>query len=565
MKRLLFTAMFLGALIVPAYAQEPGDEPEHGVARLSVVSGDVAVRRGDSGEEIAGELNAPLVTRDHVLTDRGARAEIQLDWANIIRLAPESEVRMARLSDRDFRVEFAAGTMTFRVLRDSNAQVEISTPTASIRPTRKGTYRIVVRDDFSTEITVRSGDTDVFVGREFSSLRSGQTLLVRGDPANPARTFASFLPYDDWDRWNESRDRDLERSESYKYVSRDIYGADDLDGHGRWVYDAPYGWVWAPTVASTWAPYRVGRWYWADHYGWTWVSGDPWGWAPYHYGRWYQAPRHGWVWHPGPPASRYYWRPALVSFFGWGVNVGSVNVNFGFGNVGWVPLAPYEPYRPWYGRNVTVVNVINNVNVVNGYRNARYVNGRSGVTGVFANDFGRRHITVNNFVSAQEWELHRAGDVRGRVPFEPSRESHRLSERQNDRQNDRVPERVFVSRPNNSDRSDRDRAFQPRLEPRPEPRQPAQPDRTNRPPDRDRTPPARVEVRPEPARPIPLPNPTLPPSRREDRDPASVRGNPSRGLDRAVEAGRRPEREERQQPQQQPNRGRGENSGRGRR
>jgi hypothetical protein len=582
MRHLVTTILSLGLLIVPAFSQDPGDDPEHGVARLSLLSGDVAVRRGDSGEEIAAELNAPLVTRDHVFTDRGARAEIQLDWANIVRLGPDSEVRMARLADRDFRIEFAAGTMTFRVLRDSSAQVEISTPTASIRPKQKGTYRITVRDDFSTEITVRSGDTDVFVGREYSSLRAGQTLVVQGDPSNPARIFTAFLPQDDWDRWNESRDRDFERSDSYKYVSRDIYGADDLHGHGRWVYDSPHGWVWAPTVASTWAPYRVGRWYWADHYGWTWVSGDPWGWAPYHYGRWYHAPRHGWVWYPGAVSGpRHHWRPALVSFFGWGANVGNVNINFGFGNVGWVPLAPYEIYRPWYGRNVTVVNVVNNVNVINNYRNARFVNGHNGVTSVFARDFGRRQVNVNNFVFANDRELLRAGDVRGRVPFEPSQEARRLSERQitvrppqrafRDPQRNSEPQ--FVSRPDTSnrsgpqDRQDRERVLnQPRQEvrqePRPERQQPSQGNARvlfggvpqpvpslppNRQPDRaadafrDRRspeaapavvpPPRREEARPRAPQPAPQSAPAAPEAR-------------NRGLERAAEAGRRPDRVE---------------------
>ena len=464
MKHLVAAVFLLGALTVPGLAQDVDGDPDHGVARLSLISGDVTVRRGDSGEDIAAEPNAPLVARDHVFTERAARAEIQLDWANIIRLAPDSEVRMAVLADRNYRVELAEGTMTFRVLRDSEAQVEISTPTASIRPKLQGTYRITVRDDFSTEITVRSGDSDVFVGRDYTPLRSGQTLIVRGDPANPERNFVGFLPHDDWDSWNDSRDRDLERSDSYKYVSHDVYGADDLYGHGRWIYDPPYGWVWAPTVAANWAPYRDGRWYYTDYYGWTWLSADPWGWAPYHYGRWYQAPRYGWVWYPGAIGPRHYWSPALVSFFGWGTNIGSFNVAFGFGNVGWVPLAPYEIYRPWYGRNVNAVNVVNNVSVVNVYRNARVVNGYSGVTSIGAGEFGRRRVTVNSFVQANERDLIRAGELRGRVPFEPTRDARRLSDRQvvarNEGRRNNDNRQFVVSRPPDTTRQDNNvRAF----------------------------------------------------------------------------------------------------------
>ena len=420
--RYLVVVVIAGALAMPCWAQDSGDAPEHGVARISLLKGDVTVRRGDSGELVAAELNAPLVARDHVLTDEDSRAEVQLDWANFVRIASNSEIRMAELADRDFLVQVAAGTVTFRVLRDSNSQVEISTPTVAIRPRLQGTYRVTVRDDASTELTVRSGEVEIFSGQRTDYVRAGQTLIISGDPSNPQRTYRSAIPYDEWDRWNESRDRDLERSDSYKYISRDIYGAEDLHGHGRWVYDSPYGWVWVPTVSASWAPYRVGRWSWVDYYGWTWISGDPWGWAPYHYGRWYHAPRYGWVWYPGEVRVRYYWRPALVAFFGWG----SVNV-------GWVSLAPFEVYRPWYGRGRTVVNnvtVVNNINVINTYRNARFISGRSGVTSIVSNDFGRRRVTVNNYVVGNDRDFSRAGDAGRWLGREPSRENRQFSDRQ---------------------------------------------------------------------------------------------------------------------------------------
>ena len=242
-----------------------------------------------------------------------------------------------------------------------------------------------------------------------------------------------------------SRDRDLERSDSYKYVSRDIYGAEDLSGHGRWVYDSPYGWVWVPTVDAAWAPYRVGRWSWVNYYGWTWISGDPWGWAPYHYGRWYHAPRYGWVWYPGEVHVRYYWRPALVTFFGWGANIG------------WVSLAPREIYRPWYGPGRTLVNhvtVVNNSNVVGTYRNARFISGRSGITSIVSNDFGRRRVTVKNFVVGKDRDFKRVGDAGHWINREPSRENRQFSDRPVSRRvsTHKEVDRKFVStRPDRND------------------------------------------------------------------------------------------------------------------
>ena len=142
------------------------------------------------------------------------------------------------------------------------------------------------------------------------------------------------------------RSRSGSQTSSYRYVSPDVVGAEDLDAYGRWNNDPQYGNVWVPSVDAGWAPYREGRWVDEPYYGWTWVSADPWGWAPYHYGNWYMS-SFGWAWYPGAIGGRHYWRPAMVGFFGWGGGGGSA---FGFGNVGWVPLAPYERFHPWYGR-----------------------------------------------------------------------------------------------------------------------------------------------------------------------------------------------------------------------
>src|SRR5579864_1135293 len=70
----------------PPQQQDNGDAPDHGVARISLVNGDVSVRRGDSGELTAAAMNGPMVVNDSLATGPGARAEIQFDWGNMIRL-----------------------------------------------------------------------------------------------------------------------------------------------------------------------------------------------------------------------------------------------------------------------------------------------------------------------------------------------------------------------------------------------------------------------------------------------------------------------------------------------
>lgn len=430
MKPLLLASMMAG-LILPVAAQAPQDEdgPGRGVARLSLLNGDVSIRRGDSGDVVAAAPNAPLVVQDRVLTGPSSRAEIQFDWANMIRVGSNAEVRLSELEYRRYQIQIALGTTTFRVLRDSDSQVELSTPGVALRPLRRGVYRVTVHEDGSAEISVRSGEAEIYTPRGTERLTSGRTMLTRGTANDPEFQVVGSLAYDEWDRWNEDRDRALDRSRSYNYVSQDIYGAEELDSAGTWVDVPSYGRVWRPTVVADWAPYRYGRWVWIDFYGWTWVSYDSWGWAPYHYGRWFMEPGYGWCWWPGPARSHYYWRPALVAFFGWGG--GGARVGVGFGNVGWVPLAPYEPYHPWYGsgggfgNRTTIINnttIVNNVNVVNVYRNAR---GTNGITGVSGDGFGRggAHMRVSGS------DVNNATLVRGQLPVTPGQESLRMADR----------------------------------------------------------------------------------------------------------------------------------------
>ncbi len=422
----------LGQAPAPAGGEAPADNeadtPNRAVARISIINGVVSVRRGDSGEAVAAALNAPLTSTDRLLTGEGSRAEIQFDAANMIRLAPTTEVRLGDLAYHQYQVQIAGGTTLFRVMRDNDAQIEISTPSIAVRPLKRGVYRITVKPDGSTEVTVRSGEAEIASPKGTEKLGAGKTMVARGSADNPEFQITAAIAQDQFDKWNLDRDQDLEKSTSGRYVNPDINGTEELDANGRWVNDPAYGQVWVPTVDPGWAPYQVGRWVWVDYYGWTWVSGDPWGWAPYHYGRWYQG-SYGWAWWPGAVYGPYYWRPALVGFFGWGGPGFGVGFGFGFGNVGWVALAPFERFSPWYGpgiygRGFGSFAVTRNVNVTNVYRNARVANG---VTSMSSSQFGRAGVNGASNIRANAGDLARAGAVRGAMPIAPSRESTHFS------------------------------------------------------------------------------------------------------------------------------------------
>ena len=402
---------------------DPG--PNRGVARISLLNGDVSVRRGDSGDVVAAAVNAPLMVQDSLLTSSSSRAEVQFDPATLLRVGANSEVRITNFDNRSYQLQIAIGTVTFRVLRPES-QSEIDTPSVAVRPLRPGTYRVTVREDGSSEIIVRDGEAEIASANGTQRLGAAQTMLARGTPQEAEFQTMAAGPLDAWDRWNLDRDRVFQNSPSAQYVGPDVPGTEELDNHGRWVTDPSYGQVWTPNVVDpNWAPYRNGDWTWEDYYGWTWVSADPWGWAPYHYGRWFHGGL-GWCWWPGPIYGRHFWAPAYVGFFGFGAGGG---FGFGFGNLGWVALAPFERFHPWWGHGWNGRNIfensrlVNNVNIMNTYRNARVANG---ITGVAAGQIGRRGGAFGSFSGSQ---VRNAGAVRGLPPIAPGRESLALSNR----------------------------------------------------------------------------------------------------------------------------------------
>ena len=444
MKRYL---AMLAAVLVITGASYAGAQLQPGVARVSLIHGDVTTQRGDSGDWVNANLNTPLTAGDKVATGPDSRAELQLDYANVLRLADNANATVADLTRDRIQVQLGLGLADFSQLRDTNANVEIDTPNIAVRPLRPGVYRIQVNSAAETQVIVRQGEAEVTTPQGSTRVQSGQQITVEGTN-NPEYQTVSAPDRDDWDRWNSDRDSLISRATSWRYTNQYYTGSQDLDDYGRWVNVPDYGPVWSPAVGPGWAPYSYGNWVWEPYYGWTWVSNEPWGWAPYHYGRWFLY-GSSWCWWPGPVYGGYYpvWAPAYVSFFGFGFGGGfNFGVGFGFGNIGWLPIGPGDYYHPWYGRGVNVVNVTNITNVYNygrggygpgyrgigplyrgphGYSNLRNVGNNPRLLGSVSTlpgrDFGR--VPVRHATGIDAATFRHGGMLTGRVPVVPSRAS----------------------------------------------------------------------------------------------------------------------------------------------
>jgi len=333
-----------------------GEEPaktDMGVGRISLIHGDVSTQRGDSGDWSAATLNQPVVTGDKVSTGDGGRAEVQLDFANVLRLGPNSKANLANFTKRNIQIQLGQGIADYVVWKDSEAEPEIDTPNVAVHPAHHdGVFRIEVRPDGDTVVIVRKGEAQIATPQGSTDLNAGDMATVRGSIDQAQYKISAAPDPDSWDQWNSDRDHLIENAQSWQHTNRYYTGAQDLDTYGQWQNVPDYGDVWVPNEPEGWAPYRDGNWTWEPYYGWTWVGYEPWGWAPYHYGRWFWW-NNAWAWWPGPVGLGYnpFWSPAYVSFWGWG---GGWGFGFGFGwggwgGFGWLPIGPCDWFHPWWG------------------------------------------------------------------------------------------------------------------------------------------------------------------------------------------------------------------------
>ena len=326
-------------------------QTDQGVARVSLIHGDVSTQRGDSGDWSAAALNQPVMGGDKVSTGDNARAELQLDFANTLRLGPGSKANVATLTHKNIQIQIGQGIATYTVSKDSEAEPEIDTPNVAVHPAHHdGVFRLEVRPDGDTIVIVRAGEAQIATPQGSTEIHAGEMATVRGDINSAQYKIGAAPDRDDWDRWNADRDHLIHDANSWRHTNRRYTGTQDLDAYGRWQNVPDYGDVWVPNEPEDWAPYRNGNWTYEPYYGWTWVGYEPWGWAPYHYGRWFWY-GNSWAWWPGPVWAGYnpFWAPAYVSFWGWGGGFG-FGVGFGgWGGFGWLPLGPCDWFHPWWG------------------------------------------------------------------------------------------------------------------------------------------------------------------------------------------------------------------------
>ncbi len=320
----------LGALALLAPSQAMAADA-YRVARVSDVSGNLAVRGENEDSPSYVERNAVLREGDTIWAGESTRAEFELERGSWVRLAEQTKVDLYRLSpSAEFRLW--TGSIYLDLSDRLTNPVFLRTPSGDVVVEPDSVVRVDLKGEESARVSVYSGRARVTPddGGALRLSAGDRTYLDNNGGAEPPRTFDRG-DLDTFDRYHRERvDYYIRRPLPRELGDRadDIVGARDLRDYGSWV-EVDRVSYWRPRCEPDWRPYSAGYWSYVPGCGYTWIDYAPWGYTTCHYGRWTHRTGYGWLWYPG-----YVWAPAYVSWSSYG------------SYCGWAPLDPWD--RPCY-------------------------------------------------------------------------------------------------------------------------------------------------------------------------------------------------------------------------
>jgi uncharacterized membrane protein YgcG len=306
----------LGTLIVGTTLLAPNlradeSKPAGRAVRLSSVEGQVRIAQDNQLLADPALNNTPLFEGTQVLTSDDGRAELQFEDGSVVRISPNSSVRLAVLRGQgatsDTEIVLEGGLGYFELQGEGSAKpIRVRFGDALATAAGFSVLRINL-DSPPGELAVFSGNAHVERGTAMMlDLHGGESMTFDGRDPNHYNLAESIEP-DSWDAWNADRDQVLTAAAATRTGAENNLADsnnpawNDLDANGNW-YNVPgQGYVWSPNEAADqgWDPYGNGNWMWGPQSGYMWISGEPWGYMPYQCGAWNYFNDFGWGWAPG--------------------------------------------------------------------------------------------------------------------------------------------------------------------------------------------------------------------------------------------------------------------------
>src|SRR5579863_7551470 len=220
----------------PQGGPQQAPQGDAGAGRISFIRGDVSTQHNGSNDWAAATVNTPVVNGDHISTGQNARAEIQLDHANILRLSDQTTANVLNLSRTQMQLQIGQGLANYEVFKNNEAAIEIQTPNVAIHPAsaEEGSYRVLVNSDGETIVDVRKGSAEISTPQGSTRVDRDQRITIQGNADNAQYQVSGAPGRDDWDKWNNDRDHVIQSAQSWQHTNPYFTGTQDLDPYGQW-------------------------------------------------------------------------------------------------------------------------------------------------------------------------------------------------------------------------------------------------------------------------------------------------------------------------------------------
>ena len=127
------------------------------------------------------DINVPLTLGDRLYTDRGGRAELQIQGGTVVRLDATTDLAAANLTEDTKQISQNLGSASYQVRRLGAEEVfEVDTPNAAVTFDAPGDYRVDVDNDGNSRIRVRAGRVIVASGGGQVTLSAGDEMDIDG-------------------------------------------------------------------------------------------------------------------------------------------------------------------------------------------------------------------------------------------------------------------------------------------------------------------------------------------------------------------------------------------------
>src|SRR5215213_3519390 len=190
---LLLSSFLLTLFLTPIIVRADDDDDDTDdydvkarVVRISMLEGQVNLKRSDSKDWEAAKLNYSLVEGDTISTGADSKLEIQVDARNFVRLSSNSVLRIITLRDEGIAISAVEGTVTVRLANFDRKRgyFELDAPKTTLAAEKNGFYRVDVPKDGRVRLTVRdAGSARIYSDTSGFALRDGRAaeLVVEGE------------------------------------------------------------------------------------------------------------------------------------------------------------------------------------------------------------------------------------------------------------------------------------------------------------------------------------------------------------------------------------------------